>query len=77
MYRCVRALFHLTKASYFGLTTELSKKMLRGIALALGGSANDLEGDIAGDPFWVTRFIGYPVISKENDHKEPENGVGW
>jgi len=33
---------------------------MRGIALALGGSPYEFEGDRAGDPFWVMRIIGYP-----------------
>ncbi|KAL2906327.1 hypothetical protein RDABS01_005037 [Bienertia sinuspersici] len=61
---------------FWVITTELSKKIMRGIALALGGSFNELEGNIAGDPFWVMRLIGYPVISMENNHDEPENDVG-
>lgn len=47
---------------------------MRGIALALGGSADELEGEKGGDPFWVVRLIGYPgksaAISQNND-------IGW
>lgn len=50
---------------------------MQGIALALGGKFNELEGHIAGDPFWVMRLIGYPVISKENGHDEHGADIGW
>lgn len=32
------------------------------------------EGDIAGDPFWVLRIIGYPGSKEMLDS---ENDVGW
>ena len=50
---------------------------MRGIALALGGLAEAFEGEIAGDPFWVMRLVGYPGLS---DSKNPEikcNDIGW
>ncbi|KAG5040302.1 hypothetical protein JHK82_012427 [Glycine max] len=31
---------------------------MRGIALALGGSPNEFEGQRAGDPFWVRNLSG-------------------
>lgn len=43
---------------------------MRGIALALGGSADEFEGERAGDPFWVLRIIGYPGVANAND-------IGW
>ncbi|CAD6335691.1 unnamed protein product [Miscanthus lutarioriparius] len=43
------------------LTYDISRKIMRGIALALGGAIDAFEGDTAGDPFWVLRLIGYPV----------------
>lgn len=61
---------------YVDLCTELSKKIMRGIALAFGGSFDALEGNIAGDPFWVMRLIGYPVVSKENGHHKQEIDIG-
>lgn len=42
---------------------------MRGIALALGGPADAFEGEIAGDPFWVMRLIGYPEIKCSD--------IGW
>lgn len=50
---------------------------MRGIALALGGSVDELEGKIAGDPFWVMRVIGYPGVRNANDKDMPENDIGW
>lgn len=68
--------FKVVLERYIELCTDLSRKIMQGIALALGGSANELEGSVAGDPFWVMRLIGYPVISTEDDQDEPANGVG-
>lgn len=50
---------------------------MRGIALALGGSPNEFEGERAGDAFWVMRIIGYPVISSVNKPEMPKNDIGW
>ncbi|CAM8934352.1 hypothetical protein QQ045_012541 [Rhodiola kirilowii] len=60
---------------YISLCTDLSRKIMRGIALALGCPADAFEGSIGGDPFWVMRLIGYPGISTANGHK-PENDIG-
>lgn len=51
---------------YISLLKELSRKIMRGIALALGGPAEAFEGEIAGDPFWVMRLIGYPGLSNRS-----------
>ncbi|MCD7455004.1 hypothetical protein HAX54_026732 [Datura stramonium] len=56
--------------------TDLSRKIMRGISLALGGPANEMEGEIGGDPFWVLRIIGYPAASISNGHDKAENDVG-
>ncbi|CAK9161432.1 unnamed protein product [Ilex paraguariensis] len=61
---------------YMSLCTDLSRKILRGIALALGGSADELEGKRAGDPFWVCRLIGYPVLSSANGGDMNDIGCG-
>ncbi|CBI21378.3 hypothetical protein VitviT2T_010982 [Vitis vinifera] len=61
---------------YVRLCTDLSRKILRGIALALGGSADELEGERAGDPFWVMRLIGYPGVHNANGKDMPENDIG-
>ncbi|WZZ17012.1 hypothetical protein YC2023_110101 [Brassica napus] len=60
---------------YLRLCTDLSRNILRGIALALGGSPYEFEGKIAGEPFWVMRLIGYPGAPFTNG--KLENDVGW
>ncbi|ESQ45576.1 hypothetical protein EUTSA_v10010531mg [Eutrema salsugineum] len=52
---------------YIKLCTDLSRNILRGISLALGGSPYEFEGKMVGDPFWVMRIIGYPGANQEND----------
>lgn len=61
---------------YINLCTDLSRKIMRGIALALGGSMDAFEGSRAGDPFWVSRIIGYPVSSHPNGQEMPKNDIG-
>ncbi|GMY11808.1 probable 2-oxoglutarate-dependent dioxygenase At3g50210 [Fagus crenata] len=53
---------------YIRLCTDLSRKIMRGISLALSGSRSpyEFEGDIAGDAFWVMRIIGYPGVPLAN-----------
>lgn len=64
--------------SYIDLLVRagLARKIMRGIALALGGSPDEFEGQRAGDPFWVMRLIGYPGVSTVNGTK-PQNDIGW
>ncbi|KAK3019053.1 hypothetical protein RJ639_004340 [Escallonia herrerae] len=61
---------------YISLCTDLSRKIMRGIALALGGSVDELEGKRAGDPFWVFRIIGYPGLSCGQDMSNSDIGCG-
>ncbi|XP_055805398.1 probable 2-oxoglutarate-dependent dioxygenase At3g50210 [Solanum dulcamara] len=61
---------------YIDRCTDLSRKIMRGIALALGGSVDEMEGEIGGDPFWVFRIIGYPAASISNGHDKADNDVG-
>ncbi|GAB4846957.1 hypothetical protein Ancab_025967 [Ancistrocladus abbreviatus] len=68
--------FKLVMEEYINLCTDLSRKIMRGIALALGGSPNEFEGEIAGSPFWVMRLLGYPGISNANGHDKSENDIG-
>lgn len=49
---------------------------MRGIALALGGEEESFEGERAGDPFWVTRLIGYPG-SSDTTLEAQCSDVGW
>ncbi|XLR07063.1 hypothetical protein HN51_061943 [Arachis hypogaea] len=56
---------------------ELARKIMRGIALALGGSPDEFEGQRAGDPFWVMRLIGYPGLTTTNGtHEAMKNDIG-
>ncbi|XP_038723761.1 probable 2-oxoglutarate-dependent dioxygenase At3g50210 isoform X2 [Tripterygium wilfordii] len=68
--------FKLLMEEYIRLCTDLSRKIMRGIALALGASPYAFEGEIAGDAFWVNRIIGYPGISTANGTYMPENDIG-
>ncbi|KAH9602120.1 hypothetical protein KSS87_002248 [Heliosperma pusillum] len=79
--RCVTkngnmAYMEISENLWKDLTYELSRKIMRGIALALGCSRYELEGKIAGDPVWVTRLLGYPVVSKANGCSKAENDIG-
>ncbi|KAF8410105.1 hypothetical protein HHK36_002627 [Tetracentron sinense] len=56
--------------------TDLSRNIMRGIALALGGSPDEFDGEKAGDPFWVMRLIGYPGATSANGSEMPENDIG-
>lgn len=47
---------------------------MRGIALALGGPIGAFEGQVAGDPFWVMRLIGYPVSSDIPETQRTDTG---
>ncbi|XP_026455926.1 probable 2-oxoglutarate-dependent dioxygenase At3g50210 isoform X2 [Papaver somniferum] len=68
--------FYSVVGEYINLLTDLSRNILRGIALALGGCPGEFEGERAGDPFWVMRFIGYPGISDAKGLEMPENDIG-
>jgi cell shape-determining protein MreD len=54
---------------------DLSRKIMRGIALALGAPSDAFEGETAGDPFWYLRLIGYPVSA--DIPKEQRTDTGW
>ncbi|KAK9285777.1 hypothetical protein L1049_024978 [Liquidambar formosana] len=68
--------FNSLMEEYISLCTDLSRKIMRGVALALGGSPDEFEGERAGDPFWVMRIIGYPGVSGANGQDIPENDIG-
>ncbi len=57
------------------LLIDLSRKIMQGIALALGGPVDAFEGRTAGDPFWVCRLIGYPVST--DIVEEHRTDIGW
>ncbi|KAG8641194.1 probable 2-oxoglutarate-dependent dioxygenase At3g50210 isoform X2 [Manihot esculenta] len=68
--------FKTLMEEYVALCTDLSRKILRGIALALCSSADAFEGEIAGDAFWVLRIIGYPGASNEKSEELAQNDIG-
>ncbi|KAK7263176.1 hypothetical protein RJT34_30761 [Clitoria ternatea] len=68
--------FKILMEEYISLCTDLARKILRGIALALGGSPYEFEGQRAGDPFWVMRLIGYPGVSTVNGTNGLKNDIG-
>ncbi|KAF3661155.1 green ripe-like 1 [Capsicum annuum] len=68
--------FKQTMEQYTDYCTDLSQKIMRGIALALDGSTDEMEGEIGGDPFWVLRLIGYDAASISNGHDRTQNDVG-
>ncbi|KAG9154641.1 hypothetical protein Leryth_023053 [Lithospermum erythrorhizon] len=61
---------------YITRCTDLSRKIMRGLALALGGSAEEFERRGAGDPFWVFRIIGYPVLPNGSSPDMLESDIG-
>ncbi|KAI0510951.1 hypothetical protein KFK09_011562 [Dendrobium nobile] len=46
---------------YISLQRELARKIMQGIALALGVPPETFEGESAGNSFWVMGIIGYPA----------------
>ncbi|KAM0943110.1 putative aminocyclopropanecarboxylate oxidase [Dioscorea sansibarensis] len=61
---------------YIDLLKDLSRKIMRGIALALGALPESFEGELAGNPFWVMRLIGYPALSNAKIPEMQGNDVG-
>lgn len=57
--------------------SDVSRNIMRGIALALGGSPYEFEGDRAGNSFWVMRLIGYPGVTSLKASDISENDIGW
>ncbi|KAJ0965364.1 hypothetical protein J5N97_026502 [Dioscorea zingiberensis] len=68
--------FNLLMEEYINLVKDLSRKIMRGIALALSGLPDSFEGELAGNPFWVMRLIGYPVLSDGKSLDMQGNDVG-
>ncbi|KAL9326916.1 hypothetical protein ACSQ67_007561 [Phaseolus vulgaris] len=72
-------IFKVLMEEYISLCTgmyNLARKIMRGIALALGGSPDEFEGQRAGDPFWVMRLIGYPCVSSVNGTHVLKHDIG-
>ncbi|CAI0405745.1 unnamed protein product [Linum tenue] len=68
--------YKFNRSGYSVSVVELSRKIMRGIGLALGGSPSEFEGDRAGEAFWVTRIIGYPGVPDANGDNKTDNDVG-
>ncbi|PIA56577.1 hypothetical protein AQUCO_00700727v1 [Aquilegia coerulea] len=68
--------FNSVMEEYISLVTDLSRNIMKGIALALGGAPDEFGGERAGDPFWVMRLIGYPGVSDCSSLEMPENDIG-
>ncbi|KAJ4792540.1 2-oxoglutarate (2OG) and Fe(II)-dependent oxygenase superfamily protein [Rhynchospora pubera] len=58
------------------MVTDLSRKIMRGIALALGAPVDAFEGYCAGDAFWVLRLLSYPVSTDIPDSERTDTGCG-
>lgn len=63
----------ISATSHYLLIADLSRKIIRGIALALGGPPDAFEREV-GDPFWVMRLIGYPISSDIPDMQCTDTG---
>ncbi|KAI3979828.1 hypothetical protein MKX01_013923, partial [Papaver californicum] len=64
------------KLSALFFYVHISRNILWGLAIALDGCPEEFEAKIAGDPFWVMRFIGNPGISDAKGVELPENAIG-
>uniref|UniRef100_A0A804RDF0 Uncharacterized protein n=1 Tax=Zea mays TaxID=4577 RepID=A0A804RDF0_MAIZE len=62
--------------NYISLVKDLSRKIMRGIALALGGPADAFERGIAGDPYWALRLVSYPVSSSDEKRTDDTGMMG-
>ncbi|XP_044424306.1 2-oxoglutarate-dependent dioxygenase 33 isoform X2 [Triticum aestivum] len=62
--------------NYISLLRDLSRKIMRGIALALGAPLDAFEGGVAGDAFWVLRLIGYPISDDIPQEERTDIGCG-
>uniref|UniRef100_A0A0E0QNF6 Fe2OG dioxygenase domain-containing protein n=1 Tax=Oryza rufipogon TaxID=4529 RepID=A0A0E0QNF6_ORYRU len=68
--------FDVLLENYISRLRDLSRKIMRGIALALGAPVDAFEGTTAGDPFWVCRLIGYPVSTDIPEEQRTDTGCG-
>ncbi|XVF59369.1 hypothetical protein PTKIN_Ptkin07bG0270200 [Pterospermum kingtungense] len=67
--------FKTKMEEYFSHCTDVSRKIMRGIALAWGGKPDEFEGERGGDAFWIVRVSGYPGLSLP-DAQQNEIGCG-
>ncbi|KAM3213580.1 hypothetical protein ACQJBY_066151 [Aegilops geniculata] len=68
--------FKVLLDNYARLLRDLSRKIMRGIALALGAPSDAFEGGTAGDPFWYLRLIGYPIPDSVPQEQRTDTGCG-
>ncbi|XP_016438061.2 homoarginine-6-hydroxylase 2-ODD-C23.1-like [Nicotiana tabacum] len=61
---------------YINQCTDISRNILRGISLALAGSAKEIESKISKDPFWVLRTIGYPPSPSSDGQDNARSTIG-
>ncbi|XP_042395732.1 2-oxoglutarate-dependent dioxygenase 33-like isoform X1 [Zingiber officinale] len=76
LWPCYPPNFKVLMEEYIYLLRDLSRKIMRGIALALGGPPDAFEREKAGDPFWVMRLIGYPISSDISEIQHTDTGCG-
>ncbi|MCO5597735.1 hypothetical protein L7F22_051816 [Adiantum nelumboides] len=70
--------FKAVMEEYIQKMQDLAQKILKGIALALGGPADAFESTKAGDPFWVMRVIGYPpIVNHVETVSFDDSGISW
>ncbi|KAL6642982.1 hypothetical protein ACP70R_021163 [Stipagrostis hirtigluma subsp. patula] len=68
--------FKLLLENHISLLKDLSRKIMRGIALALGGPIDAFEGAIAGDSFWWFRLASYPALADIPEDMRTDTGLG-
>ncbi|MCO5586753.1 hypothetical protein L7F22_040695 [Adiantum nelumboides] len=70
--------FKVVMEEYIQKMQDLAQKILKGIALALGGPADAFENTKAGDPFWVMRVIGYPpIVNHVQTVSFDDSSISW
>ncbi|BBH05965.1 2-oxoglutarate and Fe(II)-dependent oxygenase superfamily protein, partial [Prunus dulcis] len=76
MHEAIDGCMEILENLWKDVTNELSRNIMRGIALALGGSPYEFEGERAGNAFWVMRLIGYPGVHSANGSDIPKKDIG-
>ncbi|KAL6640294.1 hypothetical protein ACP70R_022143 [Stipagrostis hirtigluma subsp. patula] len=67
--------FKVLLESHISLLKDLSRKIMRGIALALGGPIDAFEGAVAGNPFWAFRLVSYPALADIPEDLRTDTGL--